>query len=68
MLWNELTAVENGSVYLVPVSQARTNTIQSVAGAVDTLMPLIYPEVFPDGPLTDERVREILSQVEAEDI
>lgn len=63
-LWNELTAVQNGAVHLVPVSQARTNTIQSVRGAVDALMPLIYPEIFPEGPLTDEQVREILSDVE----
>jgi iron complex transport system substrate-binding protein len=59
-LWNELTAVQSGDVHLVPVSQARTNTIQSVRGAVDALMPLIYPNVFP-APLTDEQVQEILA-------
>lgn len=59
-LWNELKAVKNGRVHLVPVSQARTNTIQSVRGAVDALMPLIYPEVFPEA-LTDEQVQEILA-------
>jgi iron complex transport system substrate-binding protein len=62
-LWNELTAVKNGTVHLVPVSQARTNTIQSVKGAVDTLMPIIYPEVFP-AALTDEQVQEILAREE----
>jgi iron complex transport system substrate-binding protein len=59
-LWNELKAVKNGRVHLVPVSQARTNTIQSVRGAVDALMPLIYPDVFPKA-LTDEQVQEILA-------
>lgn len=62
-LWNELAAVKAGRVYLVPVSQARTNTIQAVRGAVDTLMPLIYPDVFP-APLTDEQVQEILAGVQ----
>ena len=60
-LWNELTAVQNGNVYLVPVSQARTNSIQAVQGAVDAIMPLIYPDTF-DGPLTDEEVQEILTE------
>jgi iron complex transport system substrate-binding protein len=59
-LWNELTAVKNGNVHLVPVSRARTNTIHAVQGAVDALMPLIYPEVFPTA-LTDEQVQEIVN-------
>jgi iron complex transport system substrate-binding protein len=54
-LWQELTAVKNDQVHLVPVSQARINTIQSVRGTIDTLMPLLYPEVFPTA-LTDEQV------------
>jgi ABC-type Fe3+-hydroxamate transport system substrate-binding protein len=60
-LWGELKAVKNKRVHLVPVSQARLNTIQSVRGAVDAIMPLAYPEVFP-APLTDEQVQKALAE------
>lgn len=34
----------------------------ALARLLDTYMPLIYPDVFPDGPLTDEQVQEILAR------
>jgi iron complex transport system substrate-binding protein len=60
-LWQELKAVKNNAVHVVPVSQARTNTIRAAELTMDALMPLIYPEVFPQ-PLTDEQVQEIVAQ------
>ena len=59
-LWNELKAVRNGEVYLIPVRQAKPNSLASIEATMDTLMPLVYPETFPE-PLTDEEVDAALS-------
>jgi ABC-type Fe3+-hydroxamate transport system substrate-binding protein len=61
-LWNELRAVENGAVYVFPPTQVEGYTIQSAVAMLDRVMPLLYPETFPDGPLTDEQVQEILAE------
>jgi iron complex transport system substrate-binding protein len=65
-LWNELHAVQNDAVYVFPPTQVEGYTIQSVVAMLDRMMPLIYPDIFPDGPLTDEQVQEILTEAEAE--
>ena len=60
-LWPELAAVKAGEVHLLPVSQARANTIASVEAMMDAVMPLLYPDTFP-APLTDEQVAAALAR------
>jgi len=62
-LWNELSAVRNDRVIFIP--DYTNPTPQSLVGArvmLDELVPRIYPDLFPDGPLTDEDVRRILEE------
>jgi iron complex transport system substrate-binding protein len=58
-LWKELTAYKNDTIFVLPRTRARMGTLQSTLSVMDTLMPLVYSDVFPE-PLTDEQVREIL--------
>jgi iron complex transport system substrate-binding protein len=60
-LWQELSAYKNGTIFVIPRTQARITSIQSLGFVLDTLMPLVYPEVFPQA-LTDEQVQEILGK------
>lgn len=57
-LWRELTAYQNDQIFVIPRTRARLATLQSLTSALDTLMPLIYPDVF-NGPLTEAEVQEI---------
>ncbi|MBI1295954.1 ABC transporter substrate-binding protein [bacterium] len=62
-LWAEVGAVQNERLYHVP---GYTNPIASSLIAatqlLDTFAPWLYPEVFPDGPLTDEQVQEAVER------
>jgi iron complex transport system substrate-binding protein len=60
-LWSELSAVQSERVYHLSPTNTLAYSTLSVARSLDTLMPLIYPEVFP-APLTDEQVAEILAE------
>jgi ABC-type Fe3+-hydroxamate transport system substrate-binding protein len=59
-LWNEIDAVRDGRVYLIPPSRTLDYSLISVANSLNTIMPLAYPDIFP-APLTDEQVQEILA-------
>jgi iron complex transport system substrate-binding protein len=60
-LWAELTAVQTGQVHVITTSPTNMDGMGTVGMAqmLDVLMPLIYPDVFPEA-LTDEQVQEIL--------
>lgn len=59
-LWNELSAVKNGAIYILPPAQVEAYSIHSATAMLDAVMPLVYPEVFPE-PLTEEQIDEILA-------
>ena len=63
-LWAELKAIQNGQVYFEPegINLDGMGTVGMVK-MLDTFMPLLYPEVFPE-PLTDEQVQEIVGATE----
>jgi ABC-type Fe3+-hydroxamate transport system substrate-binding protein len=61
VLWRELSAYQNDQIYVIPRTRARPATLQSALSFLDTVAPLIYPDIFPNGPLTDEQVQEILA-------
>lgn len=63
-LWNELSAVKAGRVTPILGDYAYVQGIGPIGNMqwLDLYMPLIYPETFPDGPLTDEQVRAILAE------
>jgi iron complex transport system substrate-binding protein len=60
-LWKELTAYKTGAIFVLPRTEARITALQSMTNVLDTLMPLMYPEVFPD-PLTEAEVQEATSR------
>ncbi len=65
-LWAELDAVQNERVlhvegYSNPVASSLVATEQ----LLDIFAPLLYPDVFPDGPLTDAQVQEIIGGEES---
>jgi iron complex transport system substrate-binding protein len=59
-LWNEIPAVANGQTYYVPVIATAPYSPVAWGETLDTLMPLLYPDIFPQ-PLSDEQVQDILS-------
>lgn len=62
-LWSELDAVAHGRVYLLTPNRTIDYSLFAVAHALDSLIPLAYPALFPDGPLSDEEVQQILAEV-----
>lgn len=60
-LWNEIPAVNEGRTYYVPVIATAPYSPIAWKRTLDTLLPLLYPEVFSD-PLTDKEVQEILAE------
>ena len=56
-LWRELSAIQNDRLILTDVDLG-AGGLADAAFLLDTVMPLI----FPDGPLTDQEVQEILSE------
>jgi len=59
-LWAEINAVKNKRVIMADVDvtiQGPTNGIL----VLDALVPAIYPNLFPEGPLTNEQVQELLA-------
>jgi iron complex transport system substrate-binding protein len=59
-LWQELSAYQNETIFVLPRTRARMTTIQSMVTVLDTVVPLIYPDIFPTA-LTDEQVQAILA-------
>ena len=62
-LWNELAAVRNDRVIFIP--DYTNPTPHSLVGArvmLDELVPRIYPERFPDGPLSEAAVQRVLER------
>jgi iron complex transport system substrate-binding protein len=59
-LWSELEAVKTGRVHLLSPSRTIDYSLLSIANSLDVIMPLAYPEVFPE-PLSDEQVQAILA-------
>lgn len=61
-LWPELSAVRTGRVHIVPYDSFYDATPLSLSNTMDAILPVLNPDIFPGGPLTDEEVRDILSQ------
>ena len=59
-LWRELSAIQNDRLILTDVDLG-AGGLADAAFLLDTVVPLIFPDVF-DGPLTDEEVQEILAE------
>lgn len=63
-LWQELTAYQNDEIYVLELEETSGTTSLTVLDTVyDAWMIRIYPDIFPDGPLTDEEVQEILTEL-----
>ena len=60
-LWSELSAIQNDRLILTDIDLG-ANGLADAAFLLDYVMPRIFPEAFPDGPLTDEEVQEILAE------
>lgn len=61
-LWNELRAVQDERVIGTPgYENPIASNLPAATKFLDTCLPLLYPDIFPDGPLTDEQVQEILA-------
>jgi iron complex transport system substrate-binding protein len=60
-LMQETTALKNGRVHnLEGYDNPKAEDYANALLLLDTMLPLVYPEVFPEA-LTDEQVQEILS-------
>lgn len=59
-LWQELTAVQTNQVHIIERAVSRPVEPLVLELWLDAVMPLAYPDVFPE-PLTDKQVQEILS-------
>lgn len=59
-LWGELRAVRAGRVHLLP-HDARASSVWGVSDYLDTVAPLLYPDIFP-APLTDAEVAAALGR------
>jgi ABC-type Fe3+-hydroxamate transport system substrate-binding protein len=46
-LWREPRAYQSDNVHVLPRTRARITSLQSMTSVLDTLMPLLYPELFP---------------------
>ena len=58
-LWGEIRAVREGRVVSVPgYSNPIFSSIAAGEKLLDTLVPAIFPEAFPGGPLTEAEVAE----------
>lgn len=64
-VWSQLSAVENARYILAP-DDLSADGIVAATRFVDIVIPAIYPDIFPDGPLTDEQVQEILAEANEE--
>ena len=59
----ETEAAQNNRIYHVEGYDSPTgNGVMAISKLLDIYMPLIYPDIFPDGPLTDAEVQEILAE------
>ncbi len=65
-LWRELSAVKNDKIFVTTPTTSRFTSPQGASNALEYLIPRIFPDIFPDGPLTDEQVQEILTEAETE--
>ena len=59
-LWQELTAVQNEQIHLIPRAISRPGYPLTLELWLDEVMPLAYPDLFFE-PLTDKEVQEILA-------
>ncbi|MEM6428362.1 MAG: ABC transporter substrate-binding protein [Deinococcota bacterium] len=61
-LWAELSAVQAGNVFSTPgYDNPIASNLPAAQKVLDTYMARFFPELFPDGPLTDEQIQEILA-------
>ncbi|MEM8531381.1 MAG: ABC transporter substrate-binding protein [Chloroflexota bacterium] len=61
-LWQELSAFQNNEIYVATPSTSRFTSPQAANGALEQLVPCLFPDIFPNGSPTDEEVQEILTQ------
>ncbi|MEM7734449.1 MAG: ABC transporter substrate-binding protein [Deinococcota bacterium] len=59
-LWAELSAVQNGRVFVVPYASFYDTTPLALSNTMDALLPRLNPDVLA-GPLTDAQVQKILA-------
>ncbi len=63
-LWQELSAVKSGRVIFIPdYTNPHPHSLIGARIMLDELVPRIYPERFPDGPLSDADVQRILGAI-----
>ncbi|MEM7125986.1 MAG: ABC transporter substrate-binding protein [Chloroflexota bacterium] len=68
-LFAELTAVKNEMVFSTPgYENPIASNLPAAQKVLDTYIPQFFPEAFPDGPLTDEQVADILGLEAAEPV
>ncbi|MEM8531379.1 MAG: ABC transporter substrate-binding protein [Chloroflexota bacterium] len=61
ILWSELSAVQNDRLITGNVNLTASGFAEATF-LLDNTIPRIFPDVFPNGPLTDEEVQEILAE------
>lgn len=61
-LWQELSAFQNERIFTATPTTARFTSPQGALNALNHLIPRIFPDLFPNGPLTDEEVQEIVGE------
>jgi iron complex transport system substrate-binding protein len=62
-LWDEIPAVSEGRTFYIPVIATAPYSPIAWEQTLDTLMPLLYPDIFPTA-LTDEQVQDILAEAQ----
>lgn len=67
-LWAELDAVQNNRLlYVEGYPNPIASSLIAATHLLDTFAPRLYPDLFPDGPLTDAQVQEIIGGEESSD-
>jgi ABC-type Fe3+-hydroxamate transport system substrate-binding protein len=60
-LWAEVRAAREGRVHALPYD-ARASSVWGVGNYLDLVAPLIHPDAFPTGPLTEDQVAAALQE------
>lgn len=64
-LWAELDAVRNERIlHVAGYSNPIASSLIAATQLIDVFAPLLYTDIFPNGPLTDVQVQEILAGIE----
>lgn len=62
-LWAATDAVRNDRLLYVPgYPNPIASSLIAATQLIDVFAPLLYPDILPNGPLTDEQVREVVAE------